>query len=79
MRTTLVGMGLWMRWVILGVLHPIGMVHATCGLIRLLYRASPALARRPIWTAVITHLLVFLALLTAAAAVLWKLGRAVCG
>jgi len=79
MKATLIVMGLWMRWIILGLLYPIGMVHFTCGLIRLLYRVSPALARRPIWTAVTTHLIVFMVLLIAAGAVVWRLGRALWG
>ncbi len=68
MRALLIAMGLWVRWIILGLLFPLGVIHFTCCLIRLLYRVSPALARRPLWTAVVTHLVVVLALILALAA-----------
>jgi len=65
MRALLITMGLWVRWIILGLLFPLGMLHFTCGVIRLIYRASPALGRRPLWTAVITHLAILIVLILA--------------
>ena len=79
MRAQLIAMGLWARWIILGLGHPLGLVHFICGLIRLLYRASPALLRRPLWTAVVAHLIILPAVICAAAAVFWGLLERVLG
>ena len=82
MKTRLIAMGLWVRWIILGLLHPIGMVHITCGLARQLYRANRLarnnrvharnnrdllFIRKPLWTVVILHLVLLMALLWIAA------------
>lgn len=72
MKPRLIAMGLWVRWIILGLLHPIGMVHVTCGLARQLYRNNLTFASRPLWTVVILHLVILLTLLGVVAFLFWR-------
>jgi hypothetical protein len=69
-HTGLILMGAWVRWIILNLLRPFGLVYGVCALIRLLYRIAP-LGRRPIWTAVAAHTTVLLL-------IIWILGVVVC-
>ena len=73
MRLALIAMGLWERWIILGLLRPFGMVHLTCGLIRLLYRAGGPFVRRPIWTAVGTHLILLALFVSVLGVLAWRM------
>jgi len=68
-------LGFWVRYIILGLLYPLGMVHLTAALVRIFYRIFPPMARRPIWTAVITNLAILIALLWGASVVLCRLVR----
>lgn len=69
--TTLMLMGAWVRWIILNLLRPFGIIYGICALIRLLYRTCPPLARKPIWTAVAVHSIALLL-------IVWIVGVVVC-
>ena len=59
MRALWIGMGLWVRWVILGVMRGAGLMAVTSLILKCLYR-NKRLAQKPLWVAFAYHLVLIL-------------------
>ena len=62
-------MGVWMRWVVLGLMRWAGLLATTALTLKLLYR-NATLVQKPLWVAFAFHLVLFVLMVW----LFWRIG-----